>query len=364
MYDADWPQKTPWYSIDLMKLSTYYKRKGEIVKLSPLFVPEKYSKFLYVRNTNDQAIPSELYRSQNIEYFGDTFHPNKTIVLPKEIEIMPADPTIYNGFSTLKNTKTEEEFLTRNNCGCHVRLSMDGETVYPEWRNQAAQKKAGSLFLYDKNIGNIEGYHDAVAELYDKFSCGKRKVSIVSRYPIQINSIEDYLKWENSYQMYKGNYYHHCGPFPNDILDFLARPPSKYKNTIYCVVPSWSMTNHFFNDDICKIFRQLIFLRSFGQSFLLKYGDENSKDVGWGKVFNFFNYYFFGSAKNYGTKSWHIGHTLYEYAKYKVSDKYYTTSRDIEELREVFAFVRENNYELFKLFYECSEVNLIGGELI
>ena len=35
-----------------------------------------------------------------------------------------------------------------------------------------------------------------------------------------------------------------------------------------------------------------------------------------------------------------------------------------EEAREIFRFVRENNYELFKMFYEFSKSELKGGELV
>ena len=32
-----------------------------------------------------------------------------------------------------------------------------------------------------------------------------------------------------------------------------------------------------------------------------------------------------------------------------------------QDVIEVFNFVRENNYELFKLFYDCTSVTLRGG---
>ena len=35
-----------------------------------------------------------------------------------------------------------------------------------------------------------------------------------------------------------------------------------------------------------------------------------------------------------------------------------------DEVREVFRFVKENHYELFKMFYEVTDVGLKGGKLV
>lgn len=37
---------------------------------------------------------------------------------------------------------------------------------------------------------------------------------------------------------------------------------------------------------------------------------------------------------------------------------------NLDEARELFTFVAENNYELFRMFYECSNVRLEDGRLI
>ena len=41
------------FNLELMKLSTYYKRKKEVVVLAPVFEPERYSTFIVRKDYND-----------------------------------------------------------------------------------------------------------------------------------------------------------------------------------------------------------------------------------------------------------------------------------------------------------------------
>lgn len=56
--------------------------------------------------------------------------------------------------------------------------------------------------------------------------------------------------------------------------------------------------------------------------------------------------------------------TMYNFAKHsgKIQGHKYAHEMTRPEIREVFAFVRENNYPLFQAFYECS-YNSLGGKL-
>ena len=106
LYDNDFELNRIRFSMDLMKLSTYYKRKGEIVKLSPLFAPEKYTKFIFSKHNPDGNFPINLHKFNNIEYYGNAFHPNKTIVLPHEIETLRPDTSIYNIYQNKITTES------------------------------------------------------------------------------------------------------------------------------------------------------------------------------------------------------------------------------------------------------------------
>ena len=49
------------FNLELMKLATYYKRKREIVQLSPIFQPERYTKFIMRKDYYDSNFPSNYY---------------------------------------------------------------------------------------------------------------------------------------------------------------------------------------------------------------------------------------------------------------------------------------------------------------
>lgn len=64
------------FNLEAMKISTYYKKKGEIVVLSPSFTPERHQKFFYRKDYNDGEFPIGLTRSPNVEYGGLAFSNN------------------------------------------------------------------------------------------------------------------------------------------------------------------------------------------------------------------------------------------------------------------------------------------------
>ena len=74
----------------------------------------------------------------------------------------------------------------------------------------------------------------------------------------------------------------------------------------------------------------------------------------------------FAKRPQFKTKGWN-GNTLYKFVstdKYKNAAYFYGTPVPLEDVRESFQYIREKNYELFKLFYECECPVLEGGKLI
>ena len=116
--------------------------------------------------------------------------------------------------------------------------------------------------------------------------------------------------------------------------------------------------NHFLEYELPKIFKQVIFLQMNKQKIILKSEDYFFSDERWEKLLRFFNAYLTWSRtqKNYDTVS------LAFFASTLKEIKSYGNMFTIQEARDLFHFVREKNYNLFKQFYECSRVELIGGE--
>ena len=72
LYDADLPYyPIPFYNLELMKLSSYYKHKREIVGLSPDFSPNKYNNFIVRQDFYNPY--ANHYSVENVEYGGRAF---------------------------------------------------------------------------------------------------------------------------------------------------------------------------------------------------------------------------------------------------------------------------------------------------
>jgi hypothetical protein len=76
--DADMAEYTlvP-FNLEAMKLSAYYKKKGEIVILSPSFTPDRHTKFIYRKDYDDGEYPINLFAENNVEYGGLAFSNNR-----------------------------------------------------------------------------------------------------------------------------------------------------------------------------------------------------------------------------------------------------------------------------------------------
>ena len=97
------------FNLEVMKLSAYYKKRGEIVVLSPSFTPEKNTKFIYRKDYNDGDFPSGLMKSSNVEYGGLAFSNNVYVPLPMAIERMKPDPAIYAKMASVIKGATGRE---------------------------------------------------------------------------------------------------------------------------------------------------------------------------------------------------------------------------------------------------------------
>lgn len=197
IYDADYLSgKKEWYNLEAMKLSAYYKKRREIVSLSPSFSPELYSKFYYVadfENLNDiPIIPDDVIT------IGHTFY-DKYKLLPAEIEKCKPDLSLY---------PTEEDLNSRRRKrGWHIRISSDEKVIDDKFTNQKyietelLKLENSSIFCYDYNVGKIEnGYK----WLYDTMEYMKSKnmrgSCVLFKYPLYIDNVDDF---ERCVKMYR-----------------------------------------------------------------------------------------------------------------------------------------------------------------
>lgn len=185
LYDFDFSQKISnnFFNLELMKLAAYYKKKREIVVLSPDYAPERYSNFILRKDDLTQKFPPHLLQYNNLTYGGRGFSSGNYIPLDLEIEKMKADASIYTAFDEVKKWRKRgaSVFYTLW-ASCHFRLSLDEKTIWKDFQNQLFDgDRFCCLVVHDYDICNIEGAPEMLKKLcYLKGEPRK----IVFRYPI------------------------------------------------------------------------------------------------------------------------------------------------------------------------------------
>ena len=362
------------FNLEVMKLSAYYKKKGEIVVLSPSFTPHRNTKFIYRKDYDDGDFPRGLTTYGNVEYGGLAFSHNKYQPLPIEIERMKPDTSIYSKMeSKILGPATSERRKIYNNMieAEHCRLSLDGKTIWPEYTKQFKNlKQARNLMIHDYDLGAVDGAFEEVQKLLARARTDGWATRLGMKFPVQISRSEDLLKWSSL----RSNSTFYSLRF-NGVIDnqsFQEWVEKSYEKAIYSqmeyhVTAPWYDENHFIECLLPQILRQVIFSRRYRISFSLTYDEGFFSDPRWEEVIRLFNFYhtsFMNETEAVFYKKIE-GDTLFDFAANTMKRPYGTYGQDamsIADVRKIFEFVREHNYPLFKDFYECN-ARSIGGTL-
>ena len=362
------------FNLEVMKLSAYYKKKGEIVVLSPSFTPHRNTKFIYRKDYDDGDYPRGLTTYGNVEYGGLAFSQNKYKPLPIEIERMKPDTSIYSKMeSKILGPATSERRKIYNNMieAEHCRLSLDGKTIWPEYTKQFKNlKQARNLMFHDYDLGAIDGAFEEVQRLLARARTDGWATRVGMKFPIQLSNGADLLKWSTL----RANSTFYSVRF-NGVIDnqsFQEWVERQYEKSVYTqmeyhVTDARYDENHFTTCLLPQILRQVIFSRRYRVSFSLTYDEGYFSDPRWEEVIRLFNFYhtsFMGETEAVFYKKIEDD-TLFDFAANTMKRPYGTYGQDamtVAEVRKIFEFVREHNYPLFKDFYECN-ARSIGGTL-
>ena len=360
------------FNLEAMKLSAYYKKKNQLVVFCPSFTPERHKTFIYRKDYEDGNYPPKLLTTPNVEYGGLAFSNNKYIALPEEIERMKPDASLYakmEGFikGGPKNNKIWQNMITAE----HMRLSLDGTNIWPDYGRQFYNlKMARNLMIHDFDLGAINGGLEEVQKIMNRARKDGWATRLGMKFPVQIYDGQTLLNWSN----FKTNstFYsiRYNGVIDNDAFSEwvgICRERAVFSSLDYHVtIPSYD-ENHFIKDLLPQIFKQVIISRSYCVFFTLNYDEEFFTDKRWIDVLQLFNYY----HNSYSGKTMPRylqkvpTDTLYDFASVCTNEPmWYYQGKFLtqDQIREIFAFVRENHYELFKMFYECSATKL-GGRI-
>ena len=363
------------FNLEVMKLSAYYKKKGEVVVLSPSFTPDKNTKFIYRKDYNDGDFPTGLTKAPNVEYGGLAFSNNIYKPLPIEIERMQPDTLIYEkaeaAMMAAPGREREKKKIFQNMMTAeHCRLSLDGKTIWPDYPRQFKfLGNARNLMLHDYDLGAIEGSFEAVQHILSRARTDGWATKVGMKFPVQVRDGQALLNWTSLNSNSTFYSLRFDGVMDNDTFNEWigsCRQRAVYSQMEYHVTAPWYEPNEFIKTELPRIFRQVIISRSYRIFFSLKYDEGFFPDKRWEDVIRLFNYYHNSYSGEPISRYFNMiaDDTMFDFASntQKVPAAYYGDVLNKDQIRELFAFVREYNYPLFKDFYECTAEKL-GGRL-
>lgn len=354
LYDGDLHlfKKIPIFNLELMKISSYYKNKREIVSLSPKFSPNLYTHFI-VRQDFPSVLPYN--NANNISYGGRAFDGGNYVPMELEIEERPPDITIYD---RIKANKAYNGLNIMRRAE-HVRLSLDGKTIWKDWEKQLRHNNNRfGIFFHDYDLGAIDGAYELIRDNLDEIiphMIGRR---IGMKFPVQVSSPNRLLDWYLIPSLNDYYYIQYNGLIPSNYYEQLSFSTKTLINSTQVNITSNVSYEEFISTYIIEVFKSIFNLRSHLLNFPLVYDSSFFADIRWKEVvdlINIFNTHIGDVVRK--NKKYYFEHTapyetFFTYMRY--STKHYMPllkNYPKQKIQEIFQFVRENNYELFDLFY-------------
>lgn len=363
LYDGDlklYPH-TPFFNLELMKLSTYYKNKLEIVSFSPDFNPRMYTHFLVRQDfLNNYVYPPH----PNVEYGGRAFQGNKYIPLPQEIEQCRPDNELYNKLYRKDFSLAERAAFNTMRRAEHVRLSLDGKTIWKDWQKQIRyDDKNWGIIIHDYNIGQIDGAYQAIKDNLDDIVKNSRARRVGMKFPVIIDNEKSFCDWFNLPSI--GQYFNlqYDGIITKNVIPEITDNYIKGRGKQVTVnVTKNTSYDDFINHKINTMFKTILELRSYGMVFPLIYDKDffaNSQWLDVMKMIQGFNHHILDTgirhANYFAKRAPYESLFSYYHSILKNAERRHEDMERRQKLINIFQFVRENNYELFKLFYETQE---------
>lgn len=351
LYDCDFVlDKTKYFNLELMKYSTYLKRKRNIVSLSTSFNPEQYTNFIYRKDFEyevDDALP--IYK--NLTYGGRAFHKATYVPLPIEIESCVPDTSIYEKFSERYYNKERWSKYNSLMTGEHLRLSLDGKTIWKDFEKQLKKDNYHhQIYLYDYNLNDIEGAPETLIELgkfYRAGGCGR----VGNKFPIQVYNIEDLTKWkpvEHAYNFFQLQYNGLIPKENNEALFDYLRNEGYYSIFLYNF--TYNLTYEDFLKNITDFYRQITEIRTLKRKISLIYDMDFFLDPQWYKVVLLIDRFYTRSHNRHIKYNDFIKETMLDFVETLGNFRQKAIPIIKSEAKELLTFVEKESPELYEAF--------------
>lgn len=329
--------------------------------------PTRYTRFIIRKDYDDEIYDKTIFE-KNVEYGGLAFSKNRYQPLPIEIESTIPDFHIYERYKDKFGTtvKARENFKKLMN-GAHMRLSLDGKTIWKDYMKPVElTQHTNSIFLHDYNLGAIPESIDAIKELTSRYTLTKGEFDprlVGMKFPVQVNNDEIFHKWFDIAPSFSLFFLQYNGLMQDSsIFELCETNPSIAKQFYYNIGLSRFTENDFMEFYLPQIFRQVLFLRSNNIRISLKYEDDFFVDKRVKNLIRLFNNYLGREKLAEGSRP--FAGTLYKFVSSKKMKQfqYVKHTMKLQDIRDCFQYVREKNYDVFKMFYECERAEYRGGE--
>lgn len=358
-------------NLECAKLITYYRTHNEIATLTPTFNPAPYTQFLIRKEYDDGIYPKSLFED-NCVYGGRAFNPRKYKPLAQDIENTIPDMSIYERYSDYFGKKGPEKTLFKRVLNCaHIRLASDSQTIAPMslLKKNFEQKVTGIIF-HDYDLASLDAL-PIIKELQNqrhfRIKEGINPYPIGNKYPIEIYDLPRLYEWIDVVTIPNVFLIEYNGELSDEILYELCLRNRRLAYQIYYnITYGCSSEEDFLKNRLRKIFIQTLFLRKAGVRILLKYEDGFFVTKELENLIKLLNswihmQWFDGFLPR--TQSLYQlcrKHRLYQYTSWGF--RHITLT--VEENRAIFQYIREKDYDLFKMFYEWDSVIYKGGHFV
>lgn len=365
VYDYDFfqnPYAIP--NLECGKMLAYYKKQKEITVLTEKLDAAPYARMMIRRDYQDGRF-HQIFTEEGVTYGGLSFTENIYTPLNMEIEMMIPDFYPYYKFPKYFSN---EVIMKKVLNAFHLRMSYDGENIYNynQERIQNLLRGKSGIIIHDNNIGQIKGAYDFLVDLcypkYMKEDGLVRPLPLGSKFPIKIYTEDEAYEWISLPTMSGVAYLQLEGVQENKVIRILIEDDkTNMRQLLYNVTYNCENEDDFIINYLEKLYMQVLHFRKNRVKVLLINENIKCRTPIINSLIKLLNLYI-ESSTDMKEISIMNSTTLYHFCSSKNKNRpFYKKNNDmsLEEMREVFQFVQQKNYKVFKLFYESDNIELI-----
>lgn len=327
------------FNLEIMKMATYFRQqKREVTQFVHRFSPNQYSKTYIRKDYEDYEYPREIFHNDKVHFGGMVFSNQIYSPMDMEIESSAPDPDFYKKALKYYHSNAKNLYSNMRNA-LHLRFSLDQREVWKDWESQLPScnlKKKATIIFHDKEVTDISGSLDALNQLRGKISKlqGGR---VGSKYPIKLRDENEFYDWTRIPKLRNVCQNHvYC-----KVDDRLLADVEGSQDFYYIISPEYYTFDEFTQYYINQYYIQLVYLLN-RKSKIIFLVEEGFLTPEWNMVIRLINNY-----------------SLYchKYGRARVTlfaiDKRSETHILRRDMKRIFKFVQKENYDLFRMFYEC-----------